>query len=136
VNFTDAWKQLLSRNAEIEGGTLIHLDGSPITSAKLEAPEKMIYCASMVALAEQLSKDANRGEWTHFILEGERGYLIMIPFLEKAIFAVLATKRAKSGLLLLEMQHAIDAWFGPGLVTEPIFRPRSPKRGSGYAKSS
>jgi uncharacterized protein len=137
MDFSEQWKQILSQCPDIEGGAYFSADGVLITCAKFgnsEADQNVFtHCAAILAIARQVSEYTERDEVEALILEGERGYIVLIPFLDRAIFAVLARKEAKLGLVLLDMHRAIDDLFGPGLANEMIFSPRPPKHGTAHA---
>lgn len=136
MDFSAHWKQFLSECPEITGGAFLTTDGMLISDTNFgdtETNEKAVHrCAAIIAIAHQLTEDTQRGEFQALIFEGEYGYLVLVPVLDKAIFAVLAHKQAKLGLILLEMRRAIDDPFGPGLAAEPIILPRPPKYDSAY----
>ncbi len=136
MDFSVHWKQFLSECPEITGGAFLTTNGILISDANfgnVENNERIVArCAAIAAIAHQLAEDTQRGEFQALIFEGEYGYLVLMPVLDKAIFAVLAHKQAKLGLILLEMRRVIDDPFGPGLATEPIPLPLSPKYDSAY----
>jgi predicted regulator of Ras-like GTPase activity (Roadblock/LC7/MglB family) len=139
MDFSNHWKRFLSETPEIQGGAFISADGVLISAAAFGSPEHSdiyaAYCASFVAIAHQLFQDAGRGECEAIILECEHGYIVLMPVLDKTVFAVLARKQTPIGLIILDMLHALhDGPFGPGLAAEPILPPHSPKRGSAYAR--
>ncbi len=135
MDYTHHWKRLLSENADIQGGALITSDGVLISQSLFGSHEtSAACCAAVAAIAHQLAQDTECGECEAFILDGNLGYVVLMPVLDKAILAVLARKQAKLGLLLLDMARVIDDdSFGPGLATEPILPSRPPKRGSAHA---
>jgi uncharacterized protein len=137
MDFSEDWWEFLSRSREIEGGALMTVDGVLITSAKFGSSETeetlWTHCAAFVAIARQFTEYTERGEFDALILEGKHGYIILMPVIDKTIFAVLARKQAKLGLVLLDMRGAIHGPFGPGLAREPIVLPRPPKHGGAHA---
>jgi predicted regulator of Ras-like GTPase activity (Roadblock/LC7/MglB family) len=138
MDFSKHWKQFLSDKPGLEGGALFTPDGVLLSSATFGAPDdceiSVARCAAAVAIARQLAHDAQRTEFKELVFEGEESYLVLLPILDKAILAVLAAKRTKLGLTLLDMRQAIDERFGPGLATEPIFLPFMPKSGSAHTR--
>ena len=138
MDYTNHWDELLSRSNDIQGGALLRVDGVLISSAKFGTPENqktvVAYCAAVMTIARELNQTVGKGEFEEYILEGKQGYIVLMPILDKAIFAVLAHKQAKLGLVLLDMKSAIDEVFGPGLAGEPIFPPQPPKRDSAHAE--
>src|SRR5262245_60652535 len=134
MDYFDHWKSFLSQNSDLQGGALMSLDGALIS--KMSFGSVIPDCVALVTLAHQLIQDTHIGELDVLVLEGEHGYVVLMPILDKAIFAVLAQKNARLGLVILDMRRAIDVSFGPGLAIEPIFPPRPPKRDTAHAKLS
>ncbi len=91
-------------------------------------------CAELGRIAQQLILKTNFGDLDTLVLEGELGFLIVLPILDKAFLAVLARKQAKLGLVILDMRGAIDGSFGSGLASEPIFIPRPPRSNTSHAR--
>lgn len=138
MDYSDYWNQLLSRNNDIQGGALIKVDGVLISGSKFGTAENqktvVAYCAAIMTIGHELNQGVGQGEFEEYILEGKQGYVVLMPVLDKAIFAVLARKQAKLGLVILDMKSAIDGSFGPGLAGEPIFPSQPPKWDSAYAQ--
>jgi uncharacterized protein len=138
MDFTEHWKEFLSGSADLQGGALLSTDGVLITSSAFGRAEKCessaAGCAALIALAHELSRETGHGECDSVMLTGEQGHVILMPVLDKTVFAVLARRDAKLGLIFLDMGRAIKGPFGPGMATERIFPPRPPKRGSAHAK--
>ncbi len=137
MDFSARWKQLLSENTDIEGGVFLTTNGVPISWSKFAEQDHEIvvrHCAAVAAIAHQLTVDSERSEFEALVLEGKQGYLVLMPVMDKANLAILVRKQARLGLVLLDIRRAIDDTFGPGLAVEPIFPPRSPKRGTAFAR--
>ncbi|MFN8373226.1 MAG: roadblock/LC7 domain-containing protein [Anaerolineae bacterium] len=121
----------------MEGGAYFSADGVLITSAKFGSSEDVaeicVHWAAMTAIAHQFCEYVERGEFEALVLEAENGYIVLMPYLDKAILAVLARKQARIGVVLLDMHRAIDGLFGSGLAGELISPPRPPKRGTAHA---
>jgi uncharacterized protein len=138
MDYTHHWKRFLSETPEIEGGALIGADGTLIGWAKFGSPSDgssyVAQFATVLAIAIQLFQSVEGGEFEAVILEGELGHIVLMPVLDKMILVALARKKAKVGLVLLDMLRAIDGPFGQGLTTEPIISLVPPKRGGAYAR--
>jgi hypothetical protein len=132
MDHVEAWQQFLSDCPEIEGGAYFHVDGERISSANFGEAEASY--AAAATIARQLIQDVMDDEFEALILEGEHGYVILTPVLDKAILAALVDKQAKLGLALLDMKRAIDDTFGLGLAAEPVLPPQPPKYDSAHAK--
>ncbi len=138
MDHANHWKQVLSRNHDIQGGALMTTDGVLISSAGFGSPDDnepmLAHCAAAMTIAQELSQGTGCGDLNAFILEGKQGYTVLLPVLDKAILAVLVGKQAKLGLVLLDMQGAIDdGSFGPGLATDLILPPRPLKGDAAHA---
>lgn len=125
MDYSEHWQQFLVGNADIQGCALISLDGALISEANFDGadyPELTLApCASALSIARQLARDTQRGELRECVLQGEQGFVVLMPVLDNAVFAVLAHKHAKLGLVLLDMRRAIDESFG---AAEPAFVPQ------------
>jgi predicted regulator of Ras-like GTPase activity (Roadblock/LC7/MglB family) len=132
MDHAEAWKRFLSECPEIAGGAYFHVDGERISSANFG--DAKASCAAAATIARQLFQDIDGDEFEALILEGEHGYIIVMPVLDKAILAALVDKQAKLGLALLDIQRAIDDTFGPGLAAEPVAPPLPPKYDKAHAK--
>lgn len=132
MDFSSQWREFFAECPEIEGGVLFTADGLLISAAKF-APRRVAACAAALALAQPLAASTGRDPLDTLILESAGGYLILLPILDKAVFAALVDKRAKLGMVVLEMKHAVDARFGPGLAGDGVVVPRPPKRNGARA---
>jgi predicted regulator of Ras-like GTPase activity (Roadblock/LC7/MglB family) len=136
MDFADCWKQLLSESLDIQGGAFFTTDGVLISQQAFATSEiSFRHIAAAVAIAHDLANSVGRGELDVLILEDARGYIVLIPVMDKAILTVAAQKQAKLGLVMLDMRRAIDKWFGPGLAGEPVLSPLPPKHDSALALS-
>jgi len=137
IDFSEVWIQLFSQSPEIEGGAYFSTDGVLISAARFGSTEAVaeicVHCAALTAIAHQLSEYFERGEVEALILEAESGHVALMPFLDKALLAILVRKHARIGLVLLDMHRALDDLFGPGLVGELISPPRPPKGNVAHA---
>jgi uncharacterized protein len=139
MDFSAQWKRFLSESTDIQGGAFLTADGVLISEARFGSAEEdqettVRYCAAAAATASQPTAYSERGEFETLILEGQQGIFVLMPVLDKAYLAVLVSKQARLGLVLLDMRRAIDAYFGPGLAAEAIFSPLPPKSGTAHTR--
>jgi uncharacterized protein len=139
MDFSEQWEKFLDFSGDAQGGALISGDGELITWATFGSSEhrkiSAAGCVALMEMAQKLSHHTKRGDFTEMVLEGENGYLVLMPVIDKGVFVTLVRKGAKLGLALIDMRRAIDD-FGPGLAGEFIIPPRPPKSGRAYARPS
>ena len=104
--------RVLQRSSpEVEAAALISLDGLIIASAlKTEDNVERISAmsASLLSLAEGISKETNRGSLDELLISGAQGHLVLMSVGDKAVLTALVTAQAKMGILLMDMRHAAN----------------------------
>lgn len=130
MDFSEQWKRFIDNSGDMLGGALMFVDGELITWAKFGSSNHRkitaAECAALMEMAQQLCRTTGRGDFAEIVLEGENGYLVIMPVVDKGVFVTLVRKEAKLGLALINMRRAIDD-FGPGLAGGFILPPRPPK---------
>jgi len=136
MDFSRQLKELLSSSGDIQGAAYFTADGVLISElmfgSKDAAEYFALHCASATAIASQLMMDANYGDFEAFVVEGEGGYVILMPVMDETILGVLVRKDAKLGLVLLDMRNKGSG--GTSMAGEFIIPPRPPKRGGAHAR--
>ena len=61
--------------------------------------------AAMLSLGERIGKELVRGTIERIVVEGTKGYSVMVSCGEDVVLLVLAEKEAKQGLLFLEVKR-------------------------------
>ena len=64
--------------------------------------------ASMLSLAEQISKESKLGSLEQVHIKGEEGHLVLMAVGDQAVLIAQVETRAKMGILFMDMRHAAD----------------------------
>jgi uncharacterized protein len=106
----DELRNFVSGNAEVEGAIIISPDGmalASVLSPGMDEEGTATLSASMLSLGERIGSELARGAIDRIVVEGERGYGILVGCTQKAILLVLASSAAKQGILFLEIKQAV-----------------------------
>ncbi len=102
-------QQLLSSfvasTAEVQGATLVSLDGLPLYSALPAGSDEnrvAAMAAALLALGERTLKELARGTLEQVLVKGTGGYILVIRAGADAVLEVITSQEAKLGLVLLE----------------------------------
>ena len=102
-------QQLLSSfvasTAEVQGATLVSLDGLPLYSALPAGSDEnrvAAMAAALLALGERTLKELARGTLEEVLVKGTGGYILVIRAGADAVLEVITSQEAKLGLVLLE----------------------------------
>ncbi|MGD8814295.1 MAG: roadblock/LC7 domain-containing protein [Anaerolineales bacterium] len=104
-------RELQAHTADIEASALVSVDGLIIASSLPSGIEEDLISAMSAALhslGERIAGELGRGALNQVSIRGTNGYVLQMPIGRYALLTVLARKQAKLGLLLLEMNRAID----------------------------
>ena len=107
----DRMRILQRSSPDVEAAALISLDGLIIASAL--KPEDNVervsaMSASLLSLAECITKETDRGSLEELHISGTQGHLVLMSVGEKAVLTALVAPQAKMGILLMDMRHAAD----------------------------
>ena len=100
---------LSSESPEMVAAALISVEGLAIASCLPDSlPEDLMAAmtAAMLALGERIANDLSRGGLRQVIIEGERGFVLLLAVDQNALLTALASEEANLGLLLLDMRRA------------------------------
>ncbi|KYC37606.1 hypothetical protein WA1_39775 [Scytonema hofmannii PCC 7110] len=106
----DELHNFVSGSAEVEGAIIISPDGmalASVLSPGMDEEGTAALSASMLSLGERIGSELARGAIDRVVVEGERGYGILVGCTQKAILLVLASSAAKQGILFLEIKQAV-----------------------------
>ncbi|WP_037586167.1 roadblock/LC7 domain-containing protein [Stenoxybacter acetivorans] len=100
---------LNSSSGEIVASAVISTDGLPV-AALLQSgvdPDRVgAMSAALLALSSRISRELQRGNLKQVIVEGEKGYVLLIQAGIGNVLAVTANENAKLGLILLDARRA------------------------------
>jgi predicted regulator of Ras-like GTPase activity (Roadblock/LC7/MglB family) len=101
---------LVSATPDLQGAALVTPDGLSLTSVlpgNMDEERTAAMSAAMLSLGERIGQELSRGNIERIVIEGEKGYSVMVSCGEDAVLLVLAAKEAKQGLLFLEIKRIV-----------------------------
>lgn len=104
-------QQFVSGTSNIEGAALVSPDGLTLTSvlpSYMDEERTAAMSAAMLSLGERIGQELARGNIERILIQGEKGYSILIGCGSDAVLLVLATQTAKQGLLFLEVKRLVS----------------------------
>ena len=104
-------QNFVSSNSDVEGAALVSPDGLPITSALpnyMDEEQTAAISAVMLSMGERIGSELSRGTIEQILIEGEKGYGILLSCNEDALLLVFAKKEAKQGLLFLAIKRLVS----------------------------
>ncbi|MGF1488912.1 MAG: response regulator [Prochloraceae cyanobacterium] len=96
---------------QIEGAILVSPDGLPITAVlpdPLDEERTAAMSAAMLSLGDRIAFDLARGAIERVLVEGEKGYSILVGCGEEVALLILATKEAKQGIVFLAIKRLVE----------------------------
>ena len=106
-----ALNEFLDVSWEVEAAAVVSPDGLPMASAlppDVEEDRLAAMSASLLTLGERAAHNLNRGELAQVLVEGERGYVLLMAAGPNAVLVAVTSHDAKVGLVLFEMKKAVD----------------------------
>ncbi len=104
-------REMQNATPEIEASAVISVDGLTIASAlpsDVEEDRVSAMSAAMLSLGERIATELNRGLLDEVYIHGDDGYVILSAIGTEAVLTALARKKAKLGLVFLEMRRAAN----------------------------
>ena len=117
--------ELVAQVPEIEAAAVVSFDGLPMASALplgMDEDRVAAMSAALLSLGERAAEGLGRGELNQVYIEGENGTVFLVSADDEAVLVAVAEKRAKVGLMLLEVRRAAEA-LADVLRVEPTWRP-------------
>lgn len=105
-------RDLQASTTDVEAAAIVSVDGLSMASSLppgIEEDRVSAMSAAMLSLGERISSELTRGELEQVNVRGSNGYVILTAVGEEAVLTVLARKDARLGLILLEVNRAVDA---------------------------
>jgi predicted regulator of Ras-like GTPase activity (Roadblock/LC7/MglB family) len=106
----DVLQNFVSGTPEVQGAALVSPDGLALASVLpggMDEERTAAMSASMLSLGERIGRELNRGAVERIVVEGEKGYGVLVSCGTDAVLLVLASSAAKQGLLFLEIKRAV-----------------------------
>jgi len=107
---TEIVQKFVSATPDIQGAALVTPDGLSLTAVlpvSMDEERTAAMSAAMLSLGEKIGQELSRGIVERIVVEGEKGFSVMVGCGEDAVLLVLASKQAKQGLLFLEIKRLI-----------------------------
>ncbi len=104
-------REMQNATPEIEASAVVSVDGLTIASAlpsDVEEDRVSAMSAAMLSLGERIATELNRGLLDEVYIHGDDGYVILSAIGTEAVLTALARKKAKLGLVFLEMRRAAN----------------------------
>jgi len=105
-------RDLQSSSGDVEAAAIVSVDGLSMASIMppgIEEDRVSAMSAAMLSLGERIATELARGELEQVNVKGDNGYVILTSVGEEAVLTVLCRKDAKLGLILLDVNRAVDA---------------------------
>lgn len=107
-----ALNEFLDVSWEVEAAAVVSPDGLPMASAlppDIEEDRLAAMSASLLTLGERAAHNLNRGDLAQVLVEGERGYVLLMAAGPSAVLVAVTSHDAKVGLVLFEMRKAVES---------------------------
>lgn len=104
---TDLLRRLESINSDIEGSSIVSIQGLPICSALARDVNEGIVSAmsaAILSVSERAVEELARGYLKRILIEGEMGTIVLSKAGENAILATLVKADASLGMVFLNIQ--------------------------------
>ena len=107
---TEMVQKFVTATPDIQGAALVTPDGlslSAVLPGNMDEERTAAMSAAMLSLGERIGQELARGIVERIVVEGEKGYSVMVSCGDDAVLLVLASKEAKQGLLFLEVKRLV-----------------------------
>ncbi len=106
----NALQSFVSGSPDIQGAALVSPDGLALASVlpvAMDEERTAAMSASMLSLGERIGRELARGNIDRIVVEGEKGYGVLVGCGTDAVLLVLASSSVKQGILFLEIKRAV-----------------------------
>ncbi|MBF2063863.1 MAG: roadblock/LC7 domain-containing protein [Calothrix sp. C42_A2020_038] len=96
---------------DVQGAALVSPDGLALASVLpggMDEERTAAMSASMLSLGERIGRELARGNVERIVVEGEKGYGVLIGCGTDAVLLVLASAAVKQGILFLELKRVVS----------------------------
>ncbi len=107
----DELQNYVSAAADVQGAALVSPDGLALASVLpvgMDEERTAAMSASMLSLGERIGRELARGSIDRIVVEGEKGYGVLVGCGADAVLLVLAGSDVKQGLLFLEIKRVVS----------------------------
>ncbi len=106
----DELQNFVSAASDVQGAALVSPDGLALASVLpggMDEERTAAMSASMLSLGERIGRELARGSIDRIVVEGEKGYGVLVGCGADAVLLVLAGADVKQGLLFLEVKRVV-----------------------------
>ena len=106
----DELQNFVSAGSDVQGAALVSPDGLALASVLpggMDEERTSAMSASMLSLGERIGRELARGSIDRIVVEGEKGYGVLVGCGADAVLLVLAGSGVKQGLLFLEIKRVV-----------------------------
>ncbi|MDJ0736448.1 MAG: roadblock/LC7 domain-containing protein [Nostocaceae cyanobacterium] len=106
----DVLQNFVGGTSNIEGAALVSPDGLALVSvlpSYMDEDRTAAMSAAMLSLGERIGSEFSRGFMDRILVEGEKGFAIMVSCGQDAVLLILANSDVKQGLLFLEIKRLV-----------------------------
>jgi uncharacterized protein len=103
-------QNFVSGASDVQGAALVTPDGLALASALpagMDEERTAAMSASMLSLGERIGHELARGVVERIVVEGEKGYGVLVNCGNDAVLLVLAGSGVKQGILFLEVKRVV-----------------------------
>ncbi|MEL6163365.1 MAG: roadblock/LC7 domain-containing protein [Cyanobacteria bacterium J06641_2] len=107
----DELQNFVSAGSDVQGAALVSPDGLALASVLpggMDEERTAAMSASMLSLGERIGRELARGSIDRIVVEGEKGYGVLVGCGADAVLLVLAGAGVKQGLLFLEVKRVVS----------------------------
>jgi len=107
----DRLREMQVSSPDIEASAIVSVDGLSIASAlpqEIEEDRVSAMSAAMLSLGERIASELGRGSLEQVHIKGEKGFVVLMAIGDEAVLTVLASEKAKLGLIFLDMRRAVE----------------------------
>ena len=104
-------ESFVRQTPDVEGALLVSSDGLPISSiipTKLDEERTSAMSAAMLSMGDRIARDLARGDIDRILVEGTRGYSVLVGCTEDIVLLVLASQNCKKGILFLAIKGLVQ----------------------------
>jgi predicted regulator of Ras-like GTPase activity (Roadblock/LC7/MglB family) len=108
-------KKLQISSPDIQASAVVSSDGLIIASAlpkNVEEDRVSAMSAAMLSLGERISGEMRRGDLDQVYIRGKSGYVLLMAVGEEAVLTVMASEKAKLGLIFLDIKRTAELLVG------------------------
>ncbi|ARV60818.1 diacylglyceryl transferase [Nostocales cyanobacterium HT-58-2] len=107
----DELQNFISSTSDVQGVAIVSPDGLALASVLpggMDEERTAAMSASMLSLGERICRELARGNVDRIVVEGEKGYGVLVGCGADAVLLVLASAAVKQGILFLEIKRVVS----------------------------